>query len=53
MKEYKQKTANQAKFEEARKFFELSSDREFKKVMSSFEEHINEIDIKIEKSKDE
>jgi hypothetical protein len=50
--DYKKKVSEQGRFEDVVKFYELSSDREFKKVMTAFEEFLSEIDIKVEKSKE-
>lgn len=50
--EYQKKVAEQSKFEDVVKFYELSSDKEFKKVMLKFEEFLNEIDVKVEKIKE-
>jgi hypothetical protein len=52
LNEYKKKLSEQGRFEDVVKFYELSSDREFKKVMTSMEDFLSEIDIKVEKSKE-
>lgn len=51
-KDYNKKVSEQGKFEDVVKFYELSSDREFKKVMTSMQELLFEIDVKVEKSKE-
>jgi hypothetical protein len=52
LSQYRKKIQEQGKFEEVVKFYELASDKDFKKVMNNFEEFLAEIDIKVEKSKD-
>ena len=52
LRDYKKKVSEQGRFEDVVKFYELSSDREFKKVMTAFGEFLAEIDVKVEKSKE-
>ena len=50
--EWKSKISEEGKFEETVKFYELSKDKEFAKIMDRMEKNLKEIDVKIAKRKD-
>ena len=50
--EWKSKISEEGKFEETVKYYELSKDKEFAKIMDRIEKNLKEIDIKIAKRKD-
>jgi hypothetical protein len=50
--EWKLKISEEGKFEETVKFYELSKDKEFAKIIDRIEKNLREIDIKIAKRKD-
>jgi hypothetical protein len=52
-KEWHTKISEEGKFEETVKFYELSKDREFAKVMDRLEKNLKEIDVKIARKKEE
>jgi hypothetical protein len=51
-KEWATKISEEGKFEETLRFYELSKDKEFVKVMDRIEKNLKEIDVKIARKKD-
>lgn len=50
-KQYQESMQNKKKFEDVVKFFEISTDGQFKKVMNEYEKYLDEIQFKFEKEK--